>query len=106
MIDSRDGSDQSGSANTTVDFGYEQVDRAAKQGRVGQVFDSVADNYDVMNDLMSMGVHRLWKRFTISLAALRPGAARPAWCRYCHRRALRDACQTTPRHCLHRDFVS
>ena len=73
MIDSRDGSDQPGSAHTTVDFGYEQVDRAAKQGRVGQVFDSVADNYDVMNDLMSMGVHRLWKRFTISLAALRTG---------------------------------
>ncbi|ROO28940.1 bifunctional demethylmenaquinone methyltransferase/2-methoxy-6-polyprenyl-1,4-benzoquinol methylase UbiE [Salinisphaera japonica] len=73
MNDSRDGSDQPGSAHTTVDFGYEQVDRAAKQGRVGQVFDSVADNYDVMNDLMSMGVHRLWKRFTISLAALRAG---------------------------------
>lgn len=57
----------------TIDFGYERVSRGAKAGRVGAVFDSVADNYDLMNDLMSMGIHRAWKRFTISLAAVRAG---------------------------------
>lgn len=54
-------------------FGYQNVDAAAKVGMVGQVFDSVAAKYDVMNDLMSFGVHRLWKRFTVSQAAVRPG---------------------------------
>ncbi|MDA3919155.1 MAG: bifunctional demethylmenaquinone methyltransferase/2-methoxy-6-polyprenyl-1,4-benzoquinol methylase UbiE [Salinisphaera sp.] len=57
----------------TIDFGYERVARGAKQSRVGAVFDSVADNYDLMNDLMSMGVHRGWKHFTIQLAAVRAG---------------------------------
>ncbi len=56
-----------------VDFGYEQVPSGEKAGRVRAVFDSVADNYDLMNDLMSGGMHRLWKRFTLSQAALRPG---------------------------------
>jgi len=54
-------------------FGYQRVDTAAKAGMVGQVFDSVASKYDVMNDVMSFGVHRLWKRFTVSQAAVRPG---------------------------------
>lgn len=54
-------------------FGYQTVDTAAKAGMVGQVFDSVASKYDVMNDLMSFGVHRLWKRFTVAQAAVRPG---------------------------------
>ncbi|MFK7894013.1 MAG: bifunctional demethylmenaquinone methyltransferase/2-methoxy-6-polyprenyl-1,4-benzoquinol methylase UbiE [Granulosicoccus sp.] len=54
-------------------FGYQQVDASAKAGMVGQVFDSVAGKYDVMNDLMSFGVHRLWKRFTVSQAGVRPG---------------------------------
>lgn len=54
-------------------FGYQNVDAAAKVGMVGQVFDSVAAKYDVMNDLMSFGVHRIWKRFTVSQAAVRPG---------------------------------
>src|SRR5699024_9275090 len=54
-----------------IDFGYERVARADKAGRVGAVFDSVADNYDLMNDLMSMGIHRAWKKFTIALAAHR-----------------------------------
>lgn len=54
-------------------FGYQNIDVAAKVGMVGQVFDSVAAKYDVMNDLMSFGVHRLWKRFTVSQAAVRPG---------------------------------
>lgn len=57
----------------TIDFGYQQVPRAEKAARVGAVFDSVADRYDLMNDLMSFGIHRLWKHFTIELAAVRPG---------------------------------
>jgi demethylmenaquinone methyltransferase / 2-methoxy-6-polyprenyl-1,4-benzoquinol methylase len=56
-----------------VDFGYEQVRRADKAGRVRSVFASVAPQYDVMNDLMSFGAHRLWKRFTLSLTGLRAG---------------------------------
>ncbi len=54
-------------------FGYQSVDSDAKAGMVGQVFDSVAAKYDVMNDLMSFGVHRVWKRFTIDQAGVRPG---------------------------------
>ena len=57
----------------TTDFGYTRVDREAKAGMVRGVFDSVASRYDLMNDLMSGGVHRLWKRFTIELSAARPG---------------------------------
>jgi demethylmenaquinone methyltransferase/2-methoxy-6-polyprenyl-1,4-benzoquinol methylase len=57
----------------TTDFGYHQVPRDEKAQRVRGVFDSVAGNYDVMNDLMSAGVHRLWKRFTLGLANPRPG---------------------------------
>ena len=57
----------------TTDFGYQQVPRGEKAQRVRGVFDSVAGNYDLMNDLMSAGVHRLWKRFTLGLANLRPG---------------------------------
>src|SRR3954452_2829135 len=57
----------------TTDFGYQQVPRGEKAGRVRGVFDSVAGNYDLMNDLMSGGAHRLWKQFTLSLANLRPG---------------------------------
>lgn len=54
-------------------FGYQDVDAAAKAGLVGQVFDSVASKYDVMNDLMSFGIHRLWKRFTLDQSGVRPG---------------------------------
>jgi demethylmenaquinone methyltransferase / 2-methoxy-6-polyprenyl-1,4-benzoquinol methylase len=54
-------------------FGYETVDEKEKAGRVRGVFSSVAGKYDVMNDLMSAGLHRLWKKFTIELAAPRPG---------------------------------
>ena len=57
----------------TIDFGYEQVPRQDKARRVRGVFESVADKYDVMNDLMSMGIHRLWKRFLFSQTGLRPG---------------------------------
>jgi len=59
----------------TVDFGYQQVAAAEKAGRVRAVFDSVAGRYDVMNDLMSLGIHRLWKRFLLSQTALRAGQA-------------------------------
>ncbi len=48
-------------AGQTIDFGYRQVDPQEKTGLVGQVFDTVAERYDVMNDLMSAGIHRLWK---------------------------------------------
>jgi demethylmenaquinone methyltransferase / 2-methoxy-6-polyprenyl-1,4-benzoquinol methylase len=54
-------------------FGYEEVPVADKQRRVREVFSSVASSYDVMNDLMSFGIHRLWKRFVIDLAGVRPG---------------------------------
>jgi demethylmenaquinone methyltransferase / 2-methoxy-6-polyprenyl-1,4-benzoquinol methylase len=57
----------------TTDFGYQQVPQSEKAARVRAVFDSVADNYDLMNDLMSMGAHRLWKAFALSQTALRPG---------------------------------
>jgi demethylmenaquinone methyltransferase/2-methoxy-6-polyprenyl-1,4-benzoquinol methylase len=57
----------------TTDFGFEHVTMEEKAQRVAQVFDSVAGKYDLMNDLMSFGVHRLWKRFTIDLSAIRPG---------------------------------
>lgn len=57
----------------TTHFGFERVPRADKARRVRGVFDSVADRYDLMNDLMSAGTHRLWKRFTLALANLRPG---------------------------------
>jgi demethylmenaquinone methyltransferase/2-methoxy-6-polyprenyl-1,4-benzoquinol methylase len=56
-----------------VDFGFEKVPRAQKAERVRAVFSSVAGKYDVMNDLMSFGAHRLWKRFTLSLTGLKAG---------------------------------
>ena len=54
-------------------FGYETVDEAAKAGKVKGVFDSVASKYDVMNDLMSLGLHRAWKAYAVAVAYLRPG---------------------------------
>jgi demethylmenaquinone methyltransferase / 2-methoxy-6-polyprenyl-1,4-benzoquinol methylase len=54
-------------------FGYETVDEKEKAGRVRQVFDSVASRYDVMNDLMSGGMHRLWKAYTVNVARVRAG---------------------------------
>ena len=53
-------------------FGFKQVPKESKRHLVGEVFDSVASQYDVMNDLMSMGVHRLWKRFFIRFANIQP----------------------------------
>lgn len=54
-------------------FGYQEIDEDDKEGRVAEVFHSVAAKYDLMNDLMSGGIHRLWKRFTIELSAARKG---------------------------------
>src|SRR6476661_8300160 len=62
------------SARPATDFGYTQVPWGEKVRRVRGVFDSVAGNYDLMNDLMSAGTHRLWKRFTVEVAGVRPGA--------------------------------
>jgi demethylmenaquinone methyltransferase/2-methoxy-6-polyprenyl-1,4-benzoquinol methylase len=57
---------------TTVDFGFTAVDRDKKRYMVRDVFDSVARNYDIMNDLMSLGIHRLWKRDFLSALDPRP----------------------------------
>jgi demethylmenaquinone methyltransferase / 2-methoxy-6-polyprenyl-1,4-benzoquinol methylase len=59
-------------SSTTTDFGFEQVPIAEKAHRVRSVFESVASNYDLMNDLMSLGAHRWWKQFTLSQTGLRP----------------------------------
>ena len=57
----------------TTHFGYQTVDKKEKESKVASVFHSVAQQYDVMNDLMSFGIHRLWKRFTIDASGVRPG---------------------------------
>jgi demethylmenaquinone methyltransferase / 2-methoxy-6-polyprenyl-1,4-benzoquinol methylase len=59
--------------NKKTHFGYEQVPEAEKVRKVNAVFDRVADRYDLMNDLMSLGLHRLWKSFAISIARPRCG---------------------------------
>lgn len=59
--------------DNTTHFGYRNVRTEEKQGMVADVFHSVAAKYDVMNDLMSLGIHRLWKRFTIDMSGVRPG---------------------------------
>ncbi len=61
------------SDDKTTHFGYKQVPIGEKAGHVRAVFDSVADRYDLMNDLMSLGVHRLWKRQAVELAGVRRG---------------------------------
>jgi demethylmenaquinone methyltransferase/2-methoxy-6-polyprenyl-1,4-benzoquinol methylase len=57
----------------TTDFGFQKVPEDEKQQRVSGVFDSVAQRYDLMNDLMSAGLHRLWKRFTVEASGVRRG---------------------------------
>lgn len=57
----------------TTHFGYQRVTTTEKTQKVGEVFDTVASRYDLMNDLMSLGLHRLWKRFTLNQARIRPG---------------------------------
>ena len=61
------------SEDSKTHFGYENVDERDKAERVAGVFDSVAGKYDLMNDLMSAGMHRLWKAFTVRQADVRPG---------------------------------
>ena len=56
-----------------TDFGYQSVGEAEKAARVAGVFSSVADKYDLMNDLMSGGLHRLWKAFAVAIAGVREG---------------------------------
>ncbi len=58
----------------TTHFGFEDVDEERKAAKVGDVFSSVADRYDLMNDLMSAGLHRLWKRFAVQLSGVTQGA--------------------------------
>ncbi len=58
---------------TQTDFGYQRIDEAAKASRVAGVFSSVASRYDLMNDVMSGGMHRLWKAFTVSQSGVREG---------------------------------
>lgn len=57
----------------TTHFGYQTVGWQEKESKVRDVFHAVAKNYDLMNDVMSLGIHRLWKKFTIELAQVRPG---------------------------------
>ena len=57
----------------TTDFGFQEVSEEEKAKRVGGVFDSVARRYDLMNDLMSLGLHRVWKRFAVDQSMVRPG---------------------------------
>jgi len=59
--------------NDSTHFGYKTVDAKDKAKMVRGVFDSVADNYDIMNDVMSFGVHRVWKKVAVELAGIRPG---------------------------------
>jgi len=59
--------------NKETHFGYKTVKAADKADLVADVFHSVANRYDLMNDLMSLGVHRLWKRYAIELASVREG---------------------------------
>lgn len=58
----------------TTDFGFKKVNKNEKTTLVRQIFDSVADQYNLMNDLMSFGIHRCWKKFTIDQAGVKPGA--------------------------------
>jgi len=70
MSNTPDRSEQSAS---TTHFGYQSVPESEKAGKVAGVFHSVASRYDVMNDLMSGGLHRAWKAFTVARAGVRPG---------------------------------
>ena len=63
----------SNNQNETTHFGYKEVNVGEKQSKVAEVFHSDAAKYDIMNDVMSFGVHRLWKRFAIDCSGVRPG---------------------------------
>jgi len=61
------------SNNNTTHFGFKTVNEAEKQQKVGEVFHSVAQKYDVMNDVMSAGMHRVWKRFAVDISGVKTG---------------------------------
>lgn len=74
MSQNQESVERTQSANEeTIDFGYKQVQKDKKVAMVADVFDSVAKKYDIMNDLMSFGIHRIWKRFTIDASGARTG---------------------------------
>jgi demethylmenaquinone methyltransferase / 2-methoxy-6-polyprenyl-1,4-benzoquinol methylase len=60
-------------SNKTTDFGFQKVPEGEKAAKVAGVFSAVANRYDIMNDLMSAGLHRLWKRFAVEMSAVRKG---------------------------------
>ncbi|OTQ72249.1 bifunctional demethylmenaquinone methyltransferase/2-methoxy-6-polyprenyl-1,4-benzoquinol methylase [Gilliamella apis] len=70
---SQSSSQQNDENQDKIDFGYSQVLKQDKVKRVAEVFHSVADKYDVMNDLMSFGIHRIWKKITIEYSSVRKG---------------------------------
>ncbi len=72
VLDVTETRDRSGPGEE-ADFGFETVPKGEKRARVGAVFDRVAERYDLMNDLMSLGLHRLWKAFAVRIARIRPG---------------------------------
>ena len=59
--------------NQTTDFGYKEVPVVEKAPKVAEVFHSVAEKYDLMNDVMSFGLHRIWKRFTLANSHVKAG---------------------------------
>ncbi|MBA6355268.1 MULTISPECIES: bifunctional demethylmenaquinone methyltransferase/2-methoxy-6-polyprenyl-1,4-benzoquinol methylase UbiE [unclassified Colwellia] len=71
--DNHQENESNSSSDNTTHFGFQTVDKNEKESKVASVFHSVAAQYDVMNDLMSFGIHRLWKRFTIDASGVRPG---------------------------------
>jgi len=66
-------SDDDNKDRDNADFGYQRVPAEDKAGKVAEVFHSVAKRYDLMNDVMSLGIHRVWKRYTLEIAAPQPG---------------------------------
>ena len=66
-------SDETRPSEQSTHFGFKTVERTQKASMVARVFDSVAAKYDVMNDFMSMGIHRLWKRYTIDCSGIKSG---------------------------------
>ena len=73
MSDLNDDSGHDDSRHGTTHFGFREVPTGQKQKLVGEVFSSVAGKYDLMNDLMSLGIHRVWKRYFVATAQVRPG---------------------------------
>ena len=65
-----------------TDFGYQTIPEEEKESHVKEVFDEVAPKYDIMNDVLSFGMHRLWKKYTVDKAAVKP---RHECTRHCRR---------------------